>query len=103
MWGGGEGEEGVLGEGVVGPGGGVVVGWGGVEVRVPEGAVRGEVEVRIEPLWEVEEVGEWRENVTGGAAGYRFYPDGIVFEEPVEVVIPVEEGVGGGGTGVLLR
>ena len=62
----------------------------GVEVNLPAGAVDIPVTITVIKLGGTTPVGGGRQNVTRGAAAYRFLPDGQQFLKPVRVTIPYD-------------
>ncbi|QQO10753.1 toxin TcdB middle/N-terminal domain-containing protein [Breznakiella homolactica] len=78
---------------VVEPGTGSTLRLGEAELEIPAGAVKEAVEIRITELRRTHELDEGMANVTGGTAGYRFEPRGMVFEKDVVVRIPYSEDI----------
>jgi RHS repeat-associated protein len=70
---------------------GGVIRLGKVELRLPVGSVKGEVEISIEVLEETEALGPGMCNVTGQAHGYRFGPHGMRFEKEIELSLPYDK------------
>lgn len=68
-----------------------VVVLGEAKLEIPIGAVTEPVEIKIEKLQQVAELNPGLDNVTGGAAGYRFKPDGQRFTQPVKVTLPYDK------------
>jgi hypothetical protein len=62
-----------------------------VTLEVPAGALNEPVEIIIEELTDLNKLNPGMLNVTGGAFGYRFKPDGLKFTKEVRVTIPYDK------------
>ncbi|MCK5198508.1 MAG: hypothetical protein KAR21_09165, partial [Spirochaetales bacterium] len=74
----------------VNPGEESVIRFGGVTLTIPEGAVKKSVMIEIERLEWVDPLNPGMRNVTSGSAGYRFKPDGMVFEKQITLNLPYD-------------
>ena len=61
-----------------------------VMLEIPEGAVTEPVTITIEELADTEELNPGMSNMTAGARGYRFKPDGMKFEKDITVTLPYD-------------
>jgi len=62
-----------------------------VKLVIPSGAVKEPVDIIVEELEEVNKLDSGMENITSGAKGYRFKPNGMIFEKEVKLTIPYDK------------
>ncbi|MCK4540770.1 MAG: hypothetical protein KAU17_00900, partial [Spirochaetales bacterium] len=67
-----------------------VIQYGDVTLSIPKGAVKEPVTIEIERLAWVDPLNPGMRNVTSGSAGYRFKPDGMVFEKNITLTLPYD-------------
>ncbi|HEQ72375.1 MAG TPA: hypothetical protein ENN69_07790, partial [Spirochaetia bacterium] len=72
------------------PAASLVIRHGEVVLEIPAGALSSPVDITIEELSRVEELNPGMKNITKGASGYRFLPDGLTFLKKVKVTVPYD-------------